>query len=68
MLAPWKESYDKPRHSIKKQSHFATKVRIVQAMVFQVVMYGCKSWTIEKAEYQRTDAFKLCWRRLSRVR
>ena len=45
-----------------------TKVHIVQAMVFPVVMYGCESWTIKKAECQRTDAFKLwCWRRLLRV-
>ena len=45
-----------------------TKVYIVKAMVFQVVMYGCESWIIQKAECQRTDAFKLwCWRRLLRV-
>ena len=45
-----------------------TKVRLVEAMVFLVVMHGCESWTIKKAEYQRTDAFKLwCWRRLLRV-
>ena len=45
-----------------------TKVRLAKAMVFPVVMYGCESWTIEKAEYQRTDAFELwCWRRLLRV-
>ena len=44
------------------------KVRLVKAMVFPVVMYGCESWTIKKAEHQRTDAFKLwCWRRLLRV-
>ena len=42
-----------------------TKVRIVKTMVFQVVMYGCDSWTIKKAECRRTDAFQLwCWRRL----
>ena len=42
-----------------------TKVQIVRAMVFPVVMYGCESWTIKKAEHQRTDAFELwCWRRL----
>ena len=42
-----------------------TKVHIVKAMVFSVVMYGCESWTIQKAECRRTDAFKLwCWRRL----
>ena len=45
-----------------------TKVRLVKAMVFPVVMYGCEIWTIEKAEHQRTDAFELwCWRRLLRV-
>ena len=44
-----------------------TKVRIVKAMVFPVVMYGCEGWTIKKAEHQRTDAFELCWRRLLRV-
>ena len=45
-----------------------TKVHIVKAMVFPVVMYRCESWTIKKAENQRTDAFKLwCWRRLLRV-
>ena len=45
-----------------------TKVRLVKAMVFPVVMYGCESWTIKKAEYQRVDAFELwCWRRLLRV-
>ena len=45
-----------------------TKVHLVKAMVFPVVMYGCESWTIEKAEHQRTDAFELwCWRRLLRV-
>ena len=45
-----------------------TRVRLVKAMVFPVVMYGCESWTIKKAEHQRTDAFELwCWRRLLRV-
>ena len=45
-----------------------TKVHIVKAMVFPVVMYGCESWTIKKAESQRIDAFELwCWRRLLRV-
>ena len=44
-----------------------TKVCTVKAMVFPVVMYGCESWTIKKAEHQRTDAFKLCWRRLLRI-
>ena len=45
-----------------------TKVRLIKAMVFPVVMYGCKSWTVKKAENQRIDAFKLwCWRRLLRI-
>ena len=45
-----------------------TKVRLVKAMVFPIVMYGCESWTIKKAEHQRIDAFELwCWRRLLRV-
>ena len=47
---------------------FPTKVHIVKAMVFPVVMYGCASWTIKKAEFRRIDAFKLwCWRRFLRV-
>ena len=46
----------------------STKVHLVKAMVFPVVMYGCESWTIKKAEHQRIDAFELwCWRRLLRV-
>ena len=45
-----------------------TKVRLIKAMVFPVIIYGCESWTIKKAERQRTDAFELwCWRRLLRV-
>ena len=45
-----------------------TKVRLVKAMVFTVVMYGCESWTVKKAERRRIDAFELwCWRRLLRV-
>ena len=45
-----------------------TKVHLVKAMVFSVVMYGCESWTVKKAEHQRIDAFELwCWRRLLRV-
>ena len=45
-----------------------TKVRLVKAMVFPVLMYGCESWTVKKAERQRIDAFELwCWRRLLRV-
>ena len=46
----------------------STKVHLVKAMVFPVVMYGCESWSIKKAEHRRTDAFELwCWRRLLRV-
>ena len=46
----------------------STKVRLVKAMVFPVVTYGCESWTIKKAECRRTDSFELwCWRRLLRV-
>ena len=45
-----------------------TKVRLFEAMVFPVVMYGCESWTVKKAECQRIDAFELwCWRKLLRV-
>ena len=66
---PRKKSYDQPRQHIKKQGHyFANKIRLVKAMVFPVVMYGCESWTIKKAEHRRIDAFELwCWRRLLRV-
>ena len=44
-----------------------TKVHLVKALIFSVVMYGYKSWTIKKAEHQRIDAFELCWRRLLRI-
>ena len=69
MFAPGKKSYDQPRQHIKKQRHyFPTKVHLVKAMVFPVVMYGCESWTIKEAEHWRIDAFELwCWRRLLRV-
>ena len=56
--------------SVSKSRDIAllTKVYIVKAMIFPVVMYGCESWTVKKAEHQRTDAFELrCWRRLLRV-
>ena len=56
----WKKSSDKPRQHIKKHRHyFVNKVHLVKAMVFPVVMNGCESWTIKKAECQRIDAFKL---------
>ena len=70
MLAPWKKSYGQPRQHIKKQRHsfFPTKVHLVKAMVFLVVMYGCESWTIKKNECRIVNAFELwCWRRLLRV-
>ena len=51
MLAPWKENYDQPREHIQEQRHyFATKIHLVKAMVFPVVMCGCESWTVKKAE------------------
>ena len=56
--------------SILKSRHITlpTKVRLIKAMVFPVVMYGCESWTVKKAECRRIDAFELCcWRRLLRV-
>ena len=64
-------SYEQPRQHIKKQRHyFVSKgpVHLVKAMVSPVVVYGCDSWTIKKAERRRIEAFKLwCWRRLLRV-
>ena len=68
MPAPgtWKESYDQPRKHI--DITLPTKVRLVKAMVFPVLKYGCESWTVKKAECQKMDAFELwCWRRLLRV-
>ena len=66
MLAAWKKIYDQPRQHIKKQrQYFANKGPSSKAMFFPVVVYGCESWTIKKAECQKIDAFKLwCWRRL----
>ena len=68
MLTPWKKSYDQLRQHIKSRDiTLPTKVHLVKAMVFTVVMYGCESWT-KKAEHQRINAFELwCWRRLLRV-
>ena len=68
-VARWMRSYDPPRQHIKKQRlYFAHKVHLVKAMIFPVVLYGCESWTLKKAECRRTDAFELCcWRRLLRV-
>ena len=66
MLTLWKESYDQPRQHIKKQrQYFVNNVHLVKAMVFLVVMYGCESWAIKKAEHRRIDAFELWfWRTL----
>ena len=64
-----KKSYDKCRSILKnRDTSLPTKVRIVKAMVFPVVMYGCENWTIKKAEHRRIDAFELwCWRKHLRV-
>ena len=65
----WKKNYDKPGKCIKKQRHyFADKGLSSQNYGFPLIMYGCKSWTMKKAEQWRIDAFELwCWRRLLRV-
>ena len=69
MLTPWKERYDLHRQLLKsKDIALWINVHLVKAMVFQVVMYRCESWTIKKTEHWRIDAFELwCWRRLLRV-
>ena len=61
MIASWQESYDKPIDTVLKSRDITllTKVCMIKAMVFPVVTYGYKSWTVKKAEHQRTDAFKL---------
>ena len=60
MLTPWKKSYDQPRQHIKSRDiTLPTKVHLVKAMVFPVVMYGCESWTVKKAERRKIDAFEL---------
>ena len=65
MLAPWKKSYDQPRQHIKnsilksRDITLPTKVHLVKAMVFPVVMCGCENWTIKKAECRKIDAFEL---------
>ena len=66
----WIVPFSVARHSILKSRHITlpTKVRLVKAMVFPVVMYGCESWTLKEAEHQRIDVFELwCWRRLLKV-
>ena len=69
MLAPWKKSYDYLDSVLKSRDiTLLTKICLVKAMVFPVVMYGCESWTVKKAECRRIDAFELwCLRRLMRV-
>ena len=68
MLVPWKESCDELSVLKSRNITFPTKVHIVKAMVFPVVTFKCESWTKQKAECRRTDAFELwCWRRLLRV-
>ena len=53
-FVPWEKSYDQTRQHIKKQRHYFTnKVHLFKALVFPVVMYGCESWTIKKAECQK---------------
>ena len=69
MLALWKKSHDQPRQHVKIQGdYFADKVCLIKAIAFPVVIYGCESWNIKKAEHQRIDSLELCcWRRLLRV-
>ena len=69
MLDPWKISYDQTRQHLKsREITLLTTVHLVKAKVFPVVINGCESWTIKKAEHWRTEAFELCcWRRLLRV-
>ena len=68
MLAPQDKSYDQHRQHIKKQIALPTKVCLVKAMVFPIVLCGCESWTVKKAEPRRIDSFEIwCWRRLLRV-
>ena len=69
MLDSWKEIYEKSTCILKSRDlTLATKVCLVKAMVFPLVMYGCENWTMKKAECQRIDAFEMCcWRRLLKV-
>ena len=69
MLTPWKNTYDDLNSVLKRRDiTLPTKVHLVKAMAFPVVMYGCESWIIKKTERRRIDAFELlCWRRLWRV-
>ena len=69
MLTPWKESYTNLDSIFKSRDiTLPTNVHLVKAIVFPVVMYGCESWTVKKAEGEKIYAFELwCWRRLLRV-
>ena len=69
MLVPWRKVITNLDSILKSRDiTLPTKVRLVKATVFSVVMYGCESWTVKKAERQRIDAFELwCWGRLLRV-
>ena len=69
MLPPWKESYNNLDSVFKSRDiTLLTKVHLVKAMVFPVVLYQCETWTIKKAECQSIDAFELwCWKRLLRA-
>ena len=68
MIASQQESYDKLSVLKSADITLMTKVCIVKAMIFLLVMYGCESWTVKKAEHQRIEAFKLwCWRRFLKV-
>ena len=63
MLAPWEKTMTNLDSVLKsRDSTLPTKVHLVKAMVFPVVMYGCESWTIKNAEHQRTDAFELLFK------
>ena len=68
-LAPYNKSYDQLDSTLKSRDiTLPTKVRLIIAMVFPIVMYGCESWTIKKTEHRRIDAFELwCWKRLLSV-
>ena len=67
--ASWKKNYDQYGQHIKSTDiNLPAKVCVVKAMVFPVLKYGCKSWTIKRAECQTIDAFELwCWKRLLRI-
>ena len=69
MIAPWRKTMTNLDSILKGRNiTLPTKVHLVKAMVFPVVMYGCESWTIKKVEHWRINAFELwCWRRLLRV-